>query len=70
MYRITANAAATHTQRRRRQRTEPLDDYGEPVEERIESLPGPAAESAEAARPRRRHAIDDAARRSCATSWC
>ena len=48
LYRITANAAATHTQRRRRQRTEQLDDYAEPVEERIESLPGPAAESAEA----------------------
>ena len=27
MYRITANAAATHTQQRRRQRTEPLDDH-------------------------------------------
>jgi RNA polymerase sigma-70 factor (ECF subfamily) len=48
MYRITANAASSHTQRRRRQRTEQLDDYAEPLEERIESLPGPAAESAEA----------------------
>jgi RNA polymerase sigma-70 factor, ECF subfamily len=48
MYRITANAAATHTHRRRRQRTEQLDDHPEPVETRLESLPGPAAESAEA----------------------
>ena len=48
MYRITANAASTHTRKRRRQRTEVLDDYAEPVEERLESLPGPAAESSEA----------------------
>jgi RNA polymerase sigma-70 factor (ECF subfamily) len=48
MYRITANAASTHTQRRRRQRTDQLEDYAEPAEERIEALPGPAAESAEA----------------------
>ena len=48
MYRITANAASTHTQRRRRLRTEPLEDHMEPVEQRFESLPGPAAESAEA----------------------
>jgi len=48
MYRITANAESTHTHRRRRLRTEPLEDYMQPVEERLESLPGPAAESAEA----------------------
>jgi RNA polymerase sigma-70 factor (ECF subfamily) len=48
MYRITANAAATHTNRRRRQRTETLEDHMHPVEDRTESLPGPAAESAEA----------------------
>jgi RNA polymerase sigma-70 factor, ECF subfamily len=48
MYRITANAASTHTHRRRRLRTEPLEVHMHPVEERIESLPGPAAESAEA----------------------
>ena len=48
MYRITANAASTHTQRRRRQRTELLEEYMQPVEDRVESLPGPAAESAEA----------------------
>jgi RNA polymerase sigma-70 factor (ECF subfamily) len=48
MYRITANAASTHTHRRRRQRTEPLEDRMHPVEERLESLPGPAAESSEA----------------------
>jgi RNA polymerase sigma-70 factor (ECF subfamily) len=47
MYRITANAASTHTRRRRRLRTEVLDDHMEPIEDRIESLPGPAAESAE-----------------------
>ena len=48
MYRITANAASTHTHRRRRQRTEQLEEYMQPVEDRVESLPGPAAESAEA----------------------
>lgn len=48
MYRITANAAATHTHRRRRQRTEQLEDHMHPAEERLELLPGPAAESAEA----------------------
>jgi RNA polymerase sigma-70 factor (ECF subfamily) len=48
MYRITANVASTHTRRRSRLRTEQLDDHAEPVEERYESLPGPAAESAEA----------------------
>ena len=48
MYRITANAASTHTRKRRRQRTEVLDDHIEPIEERTEALPGPAAESAEA----------------------
>ena len=47
MYRITANAASTHTRKRRRQRTEVLDNHAEPTEERVESLPGPAAESAE-----------------------
>jgi RNA polymerase sigma-70 factor (ECF subfamily) len=48
MYRITANAASTQTQRRRRLRTDPLEDHMHPVEQRFESLPGPAAESAEA----------------------
>jgi RNA polymerase sigma-70 factor, ECF subfamily len=48
MYRITANAASPHTRRRRRQRTEVLDGHIEPMEERLDSLPGPAAESAEA----------------------
>jgi RNA polymerase sigma-70 factor (ECF subfamily) len=48
MYRITANAASTHTRKRRRQRTEALDDQIDPIEEHIEALPGPAAESAEA----------------------
>jgi RNA polymerase sigma-70 factor (ECF subfamily) len=48
MYRITANAASTHTRKRRRQRTEVLGEQMEPIEEHIEALPGPAAESAEA----------------------
>jgi RNA polymerase sigma-70 factor, ECF subfamily len=48
MYRITANAASTYTHRRKRQRTEPLEEYMAPLEDRIESLPAPAAESAEA----------------------
>ena len=48
MYRITANAAATHTHRRRRQRVVLLEEHMEPAEQRLESLPAAAAESAEA----------------------
>src|ERR1700712_507020 len=39
MYRITANAASTHLQRRRRQRTEPIDDH----DLADESMPSPEA---------------------------
>ena len=46
MYRITANAAYTHLGRRRRTRTESLDDVAEPSEERIGARPDVAAESA------------------------
>jgi RNA polymerase sigma-70 factor, ECF subfamily len=46
MYRITANAAYTHLGRRRRTRTESLDDVAEPIEERIGARPDVAAESA------------------------
>jgi RNA polymerase sigma-70 factor, ECF subfamily len=46
MYRITANAAYTHIGRRRRARTEPLDELLEPIEEAVAARPEPAAESA------------------------
>jgi RNA polymerase sigma-70 factor, ECF subfamily len=48
MYRITANAASTMTQRRRRQRVTHIDDVAEPVEMRVEHQPEGAAESAAA----------------------
>ena len=48
MYRITANAASTMTQRRSRQRTTNLDDVADPVEMRLEHQPEGAAESAAA----------------------
>jgi RNA polymerase sigma-70 factor, ECF subfamily len=49
MHRITANVAYTHLGRRRRRRTEPLDDVAEPVETRPEALPERSAESSELA---------------------
>jgi RNA polymerase sigma-70 factor, ECF subfamily len=49
LYRITANTAATHTKRRRRLRTEPLELVAEPADERRESHPALMAESFEAA---------------------
>jgi RNA polymerase sigma-70 factor, ECF subfamily len=39
LYRITANAAYTHVQKRRRQRTTPLDDIHDPTETRLDSSP-------------------------------
>jgi RNA polymerase sigma-70 factor, ECF subfamily len=48
MYRITANAASTMTQRRRRQQVTHIDDVAEPVEMRVEHQPEGAAESAAA----------------------
>jgi RNA polymerase sigma-70 factor (ECF subfamily) len=47
LYRITANAAASHVRKRRRQRAEPLDDSPEPVERRPEAQPAGSAESGE-----------------------
>jgi RNA polymerase sigma-70 factor, ECF subfamily len=47
MYRITANAAATHMRKRRRQRAEPIDDTFEPVDAHPESQPAQQAESAD-----------------------
>lgn len=47
MHRITANVAYTHLGRRRRRRTEPLDDTFEPAETRAEALPERSAESSE-----------------------
>jgi len=46
MHRITANVAYTHLGKRRRRRTEPLDDV-EPAETRPEALPERAAETSE-----------------------
>jgi len=47
MHRITANVAYTHLDRRRRRRTEPLDDITEPTETRAEAIPERSAESSE-----------------------
>ena len=47
MYRITANAAATHVRKRKRHRTESLDDVVEPADIRPEAQPASAAESAD-----------------------
>ena len=46
MYRITANAAATLVQKRRRRRAESLDTVDEPIDTSIEGQPESAAESA------------------------
>lgn len=46
MYRITANAAATLVQKRRRRRVESLDAVDEPIEMSLEAQPEAAAESA------------------------
>ena len=46
MYRITANAAATLVQKRRRRRVESLDTVDEPIDTSIEGQPEAAAESA------------------------
>ena len=47
MYRITANAAATHVRKRRRHRAEPIDETFEPAETRPEVQPALQAESAD-----------------------
>jgi RNA polymerase sigma-70 factor (ECF subfamily) len=46
LYRITANTASTHVQRRRRLRTEPLDGLHDVEDLRLETRPEEAAESA------------------------
>ncbi len=48
LYRITANAASSNVQRRRRHRAEPFDDGFEPVDAGAEELVSQGAESAEA----------------------
>ena len=48
LYRITANAAASNVQRRRRHRAEPFGDDFEPVDTAAEQLVSQGAESAEA----------------------
>jgi RNA polymerase sigma-70 factor (ECF subfamily) len=45
LYRITANTAFTHVQKRRRQRTADLEDIDEPLETRSEAFPEVVAES-------------------------
>jgi RNA polymerase sigma-70 factor, ECF subfamily len=45
MYRITANAAATHVRKRRRHRTQPIDEVVEPADVRAEAQPAVLAES-------------------------
>jgi RNA polymerase sigma-70 factor (ECF subfamily) len=47
MYRITANAAATHLRKRRRHRAEPIDEVAEPADPRAEARPAEAAESSD-----------------------
>ncbi|MCZ7535855.1 MAG: RNA polymerase sigma factor [Acidimicrobiia bacterium] len=47
LYRITANAAATHVRKRYRHAAEPFDDLNEPAEEYPDTLPEAAAESGE-----------------------
>ena len=47
LYRITANTAATHVKKRRRQRAEPIEAWLEPIEERVETQPATMAESAD-----------------------
>src|SRR5919197_6434183 len=45
MYRITANAAATLVQKRRRRRTESLENVEEPIDASFEAQPEAATES-------------------------
>ncbi len=45
MYRITANASATHMRKRQRHRTEALDDVAEPADTRHEHQPVAALET-------------------------
>ncbi|HEV3450946.1 MAG TPA: sigma-70 family RNA polymerase sigma factor [Acidimicrobiia bacterium] len=45
LYRVTANAAFTHVQRRRRHRTASLEDAPEPIEVGSDALPETVAES-------------------------
>lgn len=47
MHRVTANAAYTYLGKRRRRRTEHLEDVGDPEETRAEALPDRSAESSE-----------------------
>jgi RNA polymerase sigma-70 factor, ECF subfamily len=47
MYRITANASATHMRKRQRHRTETLDDITEPADTRFDTQPASAFESAD-----------------------
>lgn len=46
LYRITANAASSHRERRGRSRTEPLDGVDEPIDNHPFHQPEPMAESA------------------------
>ena len=46
MYRITANTAYTHVNRRKRQRTTNIDDVAEPIEMHLDATPEASAEAA------------------------
>ena len=50
MYRITANAAATHVRKRKRHRTESIEDVVEPADIRPDFQPASAAVSADSLR--------------------
>lgn len=47
LYRITANASATHQRTRRRHRTEPLDERHDPIEQHPDASPVAVAEGRE-----------------------
>lgn len=48
LYRITANTAASHVRRRRRQRAEPIDGWIEPADDHLDAQPATMAESVDA----------------------
>jgi RNA polymerase sigma-70 factor (ECF subfamily) len=58
MYRITANAAATHTRKRRRHRAEPIDEAHDIADVRPDTQPASAAESSDTLE-RISHALDE-----------
>ena len=68
MYRITANCAATHVRKRKRHRTEPLDDVAEPADiapSRSRARPPSRPTRCNGSAPR-----STSCRRSCGRSSC